>query len=266
MHVNEIADLLDLQASSIERYLRELHLVGCIEPVATHVGQRWRLMERGLRLVAARHHLSIQSIATADDEHAEASLIQRGQDLLIRHLEHTVGVYGFFAALSLAAKQERAQQQEHQLLWWETGSSCERRYRDHDHWHNLRPDAMGEYQAGERRVRFWLEWDRATMGTRDLMAKFNTYAHYVASREWFREKAVLPLLLVVAPGQGQEMRIARVITAMLANTPGLVICTTTITRLLDRGPLAAIWYQVLPNRQAAETTLRCLFYDGSNPS
>jgi hypothetical protein len=239
----------------------ELHTVGCLDPVTTHVGQRWRLMEYGLRLVAARHHLSIQSIATADDEHDEAGLIQRGQDLLIRHLEHTVGVYGFFASLSLAAKQERVQQREQQLLWWETGSSCERRYRDHDHWHNLRPDAMGEYQAGERRVRFWLEWDRATMGTRDLIAKFSTYAQYVASREWFRERAVLPLLLIVAPSMGQETRIARVVTAVLANVPGFVIRTTTNTRLADRGPLAAIWYQALPTIQTTDKTYRCQFYD-----
>ncbi len=125
---------------------------------------------------------------------------------------------------------------------------------------------MGEYLAGERHVRFWLERDRATMGTRDLIAKFRTYAQYVTSREWFRERAVLPLLLVVAPGQGQEMRIARVVTAVLANTPGLVIRTTTIIRLADRGPLAAIWYQVLPNSQTVETMMRRQFYDMSNPS
>jgi hypothetical protein len=80
---------------------------------------------------------------------------------------------------------------------------------------------MGEYQAEERRVRFWLEWDWATMGTRDLMAKFRTYAQYVTSREWFKEKGVLPLLLVVAPGQGQEMRIARVATASCPTSLGL---------------------------------------------
>ena len=56
---------------------------------------------------------------------------------------------------------------------------------------------MGEYQVGEQRVRFWLEWDRATMGTRDLVTKFSTYAHYAASREWYREPRGLPLLLVV---------------------------------------------------------------------
>ena len=45
------------------------------------------------------------------------------------------------------------------------------------------------------------------MGTRDLLAKFRTYAHYVISREWFREHAGLPLLLMMTPGKEQEMRL-----------------------------------------------------------
>jgi hypothetical protein len=40
------------------------------------------------------------------------------------------------------------------------------------------------------------------------------------------------------------MRIVRRATAFLAEAPGLVIQTTTATRLADRGPLIAIWYQV----------------------
>jgi hypothetical protein len=102
---------------------------------------------------------------------------------------------------------------------------------------------MGEYQAGEQRVRFWLEWDRATMGTRDLVAKFRTYAHYMTSHEWFKEQRVIPHLLVVVPGKEQEMRIARIVEDVRVNTPGLVILTTTATRLKDSGPLAQIWYQ-----------------------
>jgi hypothetical protein len=82
------------------------------------------------------------------------------------------------------------------------------------------------------------------MSTRDLGAKFKTYAHYAISREWFREKVGLPLLLMVTPGKEQEMRIARIATAFLADAPGLVILTTTVTWLADQGPLAAIWYQV----------------------
>jgi hypothetical protein len=152
--------------------------------------------------------------------------------------------------------------EEHQLLWWETGAACERRYRDHDHWHNLRPDALGEYQIGEKRMRFWLEWDRGTMGVRDLGAKFNTYAHYVASKEWFKEQRVSPSLLVVTADVGQEMRVIRVAAAVLAQTPGLVVRTTTTTRQADQGPLGAIWYQGVPNCRngTRETVQRCPLY------
>jgi len=84
----------------------------------------------------------------------------------------------------------------YRTLPWE---SFVRRYRDHDHWHNLRPDAFVAYQAGGQRVRFWLEWDRARLGTRVLGAKLRTYEHYVTSSEWFKQEAALPMLLIVAP-------------------------------------------------------------------
>jgi len=142
---------------------------------------------------------------------------------------------------------------------------CERRYRDHDRWHNLRPDATGEYQAAEQRVRFWLEWDRATMGMRDLVAKFRTYAHNAASGEWYREQGVLPLLLVVAPGKAQEMRITRIASVFLKDTPALAIATTTATRLADQGPLAAIWYRVPTTYQQTNMVPRSRFYGASFP-
>ena len=103
------------------------------------------------------------------------------------------------------------------------------------------------------------------MGTRDLVAKFRTYAQYVISREWFREKEGLPLLLVVAPSKEQEMRIARIATAFLAGTPGLVIQTTTATRLADRGPLTAIWFRVPSDNMIKEMVPRSQFYRDHHP-
>jgi len=181
-------------------------------------------------------------------------------DVLLRHLEHTVGIYRFFASLTQAASQERLQGHEHRLLWWGTGAACERRYRDHEHWHNLRPDAFAAYQAGEHRVRFWLEWDRATMGTRDLGAKLRTYEHYVTSREWFKQEAALPMLLIVTPDPGQETRFGRVATATLTNGCGLIIRTTTSTRVREQGLLGPIWEQVLPHSEGIDRMPRSTFY------
>jgi hypothetical protein len=70
--------------------------------------------------------------------------------------------------------------------------------------------------------------------------------HYLASREWSRERTALPRLLVVAPEVGQERRIQRVAQAVLAHVSGLVIWTSTAVLLEEYGPLAPIWAQGLP--------------------
>ena len=124
--------------------------------------------------------------------------------------------------------------------------ACERRYRDQNAWCILRPDAEAAYQAGEHHLRFWLEWDRGTMNVRDLTKKLDAYARYVTSRAWFRDHTFLPMLLFVVPDPAQELRIARVAKVVLAQTPGLVIRTTTSTYLAQRGSLAAVWLQVHP--------------------
>ena len=127
--------------------------------------------------------------------------------------------------------------------------ACERRYRDHDVWQVLRPDAEAEYQDGEHDLRFWLEWDRGTMNTRDLAKKFSAYARYVASRVWREDHAILPILLMVVPEPGQELRVARVAKVLLAETPSLIVRTTTATLLDAHGPLAPVWLQIHPHDQ-----------------
>ena len=118
---------------------------------------------------------------------------------------------------------------------------CERRFRVGEQWYNLRPDALAEYHVGSQRMCFWLEWDRGTMNVRDLAIKFTSYAHYIASREWAREHAILPRLLCVAPEIAQERRMLRVARARLASTPGLVLWTTTEVLLNEHGLLSPVW-------------------------
>ncbi len=269
--MGEMAALFTVEYGSIERYLRELRHMGCMVREETPVGERWRLSERGLRLVAAAHHISVSRIATTSTPAQQGTapiLVQLGLDEVRGHIEHTAGIYGFFAALAQAA-QERCEQ-GHWLLWWETGSLCERRYRDHDHWYNLRPDGAGEYQVGAQRVRFWLEWDRGTMVVRDLATKFYTYARYVAYRTWVKEHAMLPLLLTVAADLGQERRIRRVAQQQLTQTPGLFMRMTTASLLAGYGPLAPIWSQVVPRddglvvASSSQPVMRTTFFTLSN--
>ena len=239
--------LLSIQRGSVRRSLYELHHLGCLEPIATGALKRWHFCVRGLRLIAAANHMHIRNVATLSEDgiaSETSTVVQRGEAWLLQRMKHTAGIYGFFARLALAARQEL----EHALCWWETGVMCERRYRVNEQWYNLRPDALAEYRIGQQQVRFWLEWDCGTMNVRDLAVKFTSYAHYIDSREWAREDARLPRLLCVAPDIAQERRMQRVAQARLTSPAGLVLWTTTDMLLNEHGPLSPIWLQGMPQR------------------
>jgi Replication-relaxation len=229
----ELAAFLGLQRRSVRCALYELHQLGCLEPAVTEVGKRWHFCERGL----------------PDDEadRGTSTMIVRGETWLLQHIQHTAGIYSFFAGLAQAARQ----QPEQELCWWETGVVCERRYRVGEQWYNLRPDALAAYRVGSQQFSFWLEWDRGTMNVRDLAVKFHAYAHYVASREWARENSQLPRLFSIVPDIAQERRMQQVAQARLAHTPGLVLCSTTEVLLNEYGPLAPIWLQSIIQRSQA---------------
>ncbi len=258
----ELAAFLGIQRRSMRCSLYELHQLGCLEPIVTSVGKRWHFCARGLRLIAAAHHRHISNIADMSDEKADGGasiMMQRGEAWLLQHIQHTAGIYSFFASLTQAARREPGQE----LCWWETGAVCERRYQVGEQWYNLRPDALAEYRVGSQQARFWLEWDRGTMNVRDLAVKFISYAYYIASREWARECSMLPVLVCVAPDIAQERRVQRVAQARLTQSAGLVAWTTTDVLFNEHGPLSPIWLQGLPQRsQAAKpgSLLRqCLF-------
>ncbi len=103
------------------------------------------------------------------------------------------------------------------------------------------------------------------MNVRDLAIKFTSYAHYIASREWARERLMLPVLLCVAPDIAQERRMHRVAQTRLTHTPGVVVRTTTAVLLNEHGPLAPIWLQAMPQRCKAapsDGSLRQGIFDG----
>ena len=84
---------------------------------------------------------------------------------------------------------------------------------------------LSDYRIGQQHIRFWLEWDRGTMNVRDLAIKFASYVHYLASREWAKESALLPVLICIAPDIAQEVRMSRVAWTRLAHVSGLVVWT-----------------------------------------
>src|SRR5258708_1172674 len=187
----DLAALLALQRRSVRSLVYTLHRLGCLDAISTEAGTRWRLSERGLRLIAAASHFHVRNLAVDSGDETAAGTItlkQRGVDWLLEHIQHTAGIYSFFVALTKPARQESG----HQLCCWETGARCERRYRVGEQWYNLQPDALAEYRADSQKMRFWLEWDRGTMNARDLAVKFASYAQYLASRKWANEHSALP--------------------------------------------------------------------------
>jgi predicted transcriptional regulator len=260
----ELAAFLSLQRSTARCSLYALHQLVCLEPIPTEVGKRWHLCERGLRLLAAANRVYMRNIAVQPDEEADGEtvpMVQRGEGWLVQHIHHTAGIYRFFASLAETARE----QPDQRLCWWETGATCERRYRVSEQWYNLSPDALAEYRVGQEQCRFWLEWDCGTMNVRDLAIKFTSYAHYIASREWARERPMLPVLLCVAPDIAQERRMHRVAQARLTHTPGFMMWTTTEVLLSELSPLAPIWLQAIPQRRQAahaDSSLRRGLFDG----
>jgi hypothetical protein len=245
--------LVGLRPSSARIFLTRLAHQGCLKKVSTVTGDRWHLAERGLRLLALASQTDVRNLAEVRDAMSPTAIraiAQRGLSWLCQHSEHTAGVYGFFARLA------RSGESAQQVRWWETSALCERRYRRHDRWHSFKPDALAEYQGAQRAYRFWLEWDRGTMNVRDLRTKFASYAFYIASREWVKERTPLPFLLCVAPDIAQEQRLLRVARALIARTIGLTMYTTTAILLDQLGPLAPVWRQVQPPQAEPEEATR----------
>jgi hypothetical protein len=105
----ELAAFLNLHLKSVRCSLYALHRLGCLEQMSTEVGKRWHLCQRGLRLLASANHIHIRTIAVTSDGAAggETSTVSlRGEGWLLQHMQHTSGIYGFFAALVQAARRE----------------------------------------------------------------------------------------------------------------------------------------------------------------
>ena len=93
-----------------------------------------------------------------------------------------------------------------------------------------------------RRFRFWLEWDRGTMGPRDLRAKFAAYARYVRSHEWRADgNTHLPAMLVVSTSEEQVVSIEQALGDTFPANLALNVYIATSAALLAQGPLAPIW-------------------------
>ena len=272
--IPEMAAFCGLETGSAARYMRELeqmwYLVRWLAPTQAHAKQiathimaevRWHLSDRGLRLMAVMHQVSVQhlSILQTDIASQKSKRLPRTLERLTRYPAHLAGVYGLLAAFHTGASQHK---QHIAIAWWEVGQQCERSYPFHGVRHNLRPDAACEIcltdtkNKQRHRLRCWLEWDNGTMGRRDLEAKMQSYATYIAAKAWMVEgMRSLPYLLFVVPDTGQEMRIQEVARAVLSGT-SLHVLSTSAAHVQAYSPFGAIWRCILPMRKSDEEEQR----------
>jgi DNA-binding MarR family transcriptional regulator len=255
----ELAAFEDIEITSVRRYLYDLERYLCVGKRGTVCGPRWELRDRGLRLIAATLGVALTHVAMIDTTpERRGQLIQRGQQFLQSEavIRHAAAIYDFFARLHVDA---HAYGKQHQVVWWESGTRCERRHRDHQWvWHNFRPDGDFEYCIEKRTVRAWVEIDLGTMDAIHLRSKLEAYAYYIRSREFVREGlTALPFLLIIVPDKAQFQRVARIVRESLSNT-GLVVRIATSTRIATFGPLERIWLEVLPEHPGVPFLRRSL--------
>jgi hypothetical protein len=233
----QMAALFSIQEETISRALSRLSQHRGVESEA--IGHDpvicWRLGSVGLRLLALRHHLSIRGLTAS----VSRQLIQ-----LRRQAERTLALSAFFARLAASPAQPADR-----LLWWETGYAPEQSYYSHARSvsYSLQTDALAEYQAGAKRLRFWVEYA-------PQVACLKRYAAFVRSGEWRSVGQVLPLLLLIC----SDGRAERLIWQQKPATGGdrLVIFSTTVELLHAHGPRACIWLAdpISPRRRFDESS------------
>ena len=244
LSTQQLATVLGIQPTSAERMLRRLRRLDLIQRQMLSGVQLGALADRGVLLLAHCAHLPGGARAVQTSGHLPRTLwrYQREVRALARTPEHTAGVYSFFVALLQSCRAERAQGLDAALLWWEIGARCARAFHDAGAWQVIRPDGAGEWRVDGQRFRFWLEWDRGTMGPRDLSAKFTAYARYLQSGEWRVDgNEPLPALLIVTQSDEQMARLEQALKEALPTSflPQVVLALTA--ELRAHGPLSAIW-------------------------
>jgi hypothetical protein len=235
----DLGVLLEMRSRWVQRLLKDLAHKEFLQRALTPLGERWHLAEAGLRLLARAASCSVARLARMPEE-TGGPMRQRAVTGLLHQIQHTAGVYGFVTTLAQALEGLP----DAGLRFWETGAACERVFVYREKTLHFKPDALVCVHLGARELRFWLEWDRGTMGARDLDSKCATYATYLTSREWAREATTPPALVWVMPDIAQERRVIREAQGLLAHLPGLHLWTTTAGLLMTQGILAPIWQQI----------------------
>src|SRR6266852_9208196 len=97
----------------------------------------------------------------------------------------------------------------------------------------LRPDGYGVFRLGRHECGFFLEFDRGTVRSAHLRAKFVAYHRYLASARAARDFDGPPSILVVTAGPGAEDRVVDAVLAAEVGQPRrLPLLLTTVDLLI----------------------------------
>jgi hypothetical protein len=253
----EIAIWEDLQPASARRYLGQLKRAGWARPArdllpeqtATRTG-RWVLTEQGMRGLARIAQLPWKHQAVAfklpvgpsTTGKEEIWIPCRAASILHRRtMDQVLGLYGFFTELAGAA----TEQQGGRLRWW-SRELGQRIYSWNGTTYQWHPDALADYERGERHLQFWLAYEAGDPSVRDLMASLMRYSTYLRSREWMREQTPLPVLCYLVQGPAQERRLAHVAARLQSRLTGGRLAVTTTGRVQQVGVLKPIWWRLQP--------------------
>ena len=152
--------------------------------------------------------------------------------VLLAHMAHTLGADGVFATFARAARLRS----DGSLLEWRNAAACARG--------RSRPDGYGLLQLGRREHGFFLEFDRGTVHSAALRAKFAAYHRYESGIWASRDYESFPAILVVTTGPGSEQRIVDAARAAGAGRGNRLVVLVTIVGWIEnnwRGPFGSIW-------------------------
>jgi hypothetical protein len=234
-----LGDVLGRDARWVARRRKALldrRLLRLVTDKEVHWSGRGDLLEltpAGLRTLAA--HLGL-SPASAVSHHGLAGGGPESpigtRRTLVAHLDHTVGADAVFGVLAPAARCQR----DGALVEWRNAAACAHG--------RLRPDGYGLLRLGQRDYGFFLEFDRGTVRSAPLRAKFGAYHRYLASARAARDFDGPPSILVVTAGPAAENRVVdAVLAAEVEQQRRLALLLTTVDLLTtaEHGPFDCVW-------------------------
>jgi hypothetical protein len=189
------------ETASVQRQVTSLLKLNLLVPFQWYKACSWRereryvLSEMALRYSALREGKQVTSYLLAEDKQKRykvlALSLQQGTAGLFGQMEHTHGLYECMVRLVEAAHREKIR-----ILRWKSASESIRSYLDPltQVSMQVRPDAELIYQVEGQLFpyRALVEYDRATTTERDIKAKYQSYADYLACTG-----LTLPPLLVI---------------------------------------------------------------------